>query len=132
MPTRMGAAWPRCALAKTDDRSGSSRQRNRDRARLTAVRDAAVRYVERDGGHLAFSVFGEGPNDLAITQGRFPIDLMWELPQLAAFMESLGRLARVIVWDQRGYGASDPIHDADVARTELFVDAAWPRSRQRL
>jgi class 3 adenylate cyclase len=86
------------------------------------VRDAEVRYVERDGGYLAFSVFGEGPNDLAITQGRFPIDLMRELPQLAAFMEALGRMARVIVWDQRGYGASDPIHDADVARTEMFVD----------
>jgi pimeloyl-ACP methyl ester carboxylesterase len=85
------------------------------------VREAEVRYVERDGGHLAFSVFGEGPNDLAITQGRFPIDLMWELPQLAAFMEALGRMARVIVWDQRGYGASDPVHEA-AAATEMLAD----------
>ena len=90
------------------------------------MRDAEVRYVERDGGYLAFSVFGEGPNDLAITQGRFPIDLMRELPQLAAFMEALGRMARVIVWDQRGYGASDPIHDADVARTATAIaDAGY-------
>ncbi len=33
---------------------------------------------------------------------------MWDLPQLASFMESLGRMARVIVYDTRGIGASDP------------------------
>jgi len=55
-------------------------------------------------------------------KGGFPIDLMWELPQLAAFVEALGRLARVIVWDQRGFGASDPVPDATAARTEMFAD----------
>jgi class 3 adenylate cyclase len=73
------------------------------------VRDAEVRYLERDGDFLAFSVFGEGSRDLAIAQSRFPIDLMWELPALASFMEALGRMARVIVWDSRGFGASDPV-----------------------
>ena len=73
------------------------------------MRDAEVRYVERDGNCLAFTVFGTGPVDLAITQFRFPIDLMWELPQLAGFMEALGQMARVIAWDGRGYGASDGV-----------------------
>jgi class 3 adenylate cyclase len=86
------------------------------------VREAEVRYAERDGDYLAFSVFGEGPNDLAVAQGRFPIDLMWELPQLATFMEALGRLARVIVWDSRGVGASDPLRDVSAANAEAFAD----------
>jgi len=86
------------------------------------VRDAEVRYVEREGSFLAYSVFGEGSLDLAVAQSRFPIDLIWEFPQLAAFMEALGRLARVIVWDPRGFGASDPIGDPTAATTELFDD----------
>ena len=83
--------------------------------------DAEVRYAECDGDYLAYTVFGEGPIDLAITQSRFPIDLMWDLPQLAGFMEALGRMARVIAWDARGYGASDPVREAD-ARLETYSD----------
>jgi len=78
--------------------------------------------VERDGDYLAFSVFGDGPIDLAIPSSRFPIDLIWDLPQLAAFMEALGRLARVIVWDTRGCGASDPIVQPVAAQAEVFAD----------
>jgi class 3 adenylate cyclase len=85
------------------------------------VRDAEVRFVERDGDYLAYTVFGEGPIDLAVSQPRFPIDLMWDLPQLAGFMEALGRMARVIAWDARGWGASDPLSDAD-ARFESYAD----------
>jgi class 3 adenylate cyclase len=66
-----------------------------------------VRFAEWDGKYIAFTVFGTGPVDLTVIQSRFPIDLMWELPPLASFMESLGRFARVIVYDARGDGASD-------------------------
>ena len=86
------------------------------------VRHAEVRYAERDGDYLAFTVFGEGPTDLVIPQNRFPIDLIWEWPHLATFMEALGRLARVITWDGRGFGASDPILDPTASTTEGFAD----------
>jgi class 3 adenylate cyclase/pimeloyl-ACP methyl ester carboxylesterase len=92
------------------------------RARLTAVRDAEVRYVERDGDYLAFTVFGEGPHDLVVSPGQVPIDLMWELPQLAAFMEELGRIARVIVSDARGLGGSDPAPVPTLSIAETYVD----------
>ena len=69
-----------------------------------------MRFAEHDGKYVAFTVFGTGPVDLLFVQSRFPIDLMWELPQLASFAESLGRLARVIVFDSRGNGASDLVH----------------------
>jgi class 3 adenylate cyclase len=87
------------------------------------VRDADVRYAEQhNGDYMAYTVFGEGPVDLAITQLRVPIDLMWEFPQCAAFMEVLGRMARVIVWDARGFGASDPIRDPEPANVETYAD----------
>ncbi len=68
-------------------------------------------------GHAsAFQIFGSGPVDLIVNTGSmFPIDLMWDLPQLADFMEALGRIARVIVYDPRGSGASDPLPTTDGA-----------------
>jgi class 3 adenylate cyclase len=89
---------------------------------LIYVRDAEVRYAERDGDYLAFSVFGDGPTDLAVALGRFPIDFIWEFPPLGAFMEALGQLARVIVYDGRGFGASDPYRETAVAAAEVWAD----------
>ena len=47
---------------------------------------------------------------------------MWELPQLANFIEALGHMARVIAYDHGGFGASDPIPDSAAARSEEFAD----------
>jgi pimeloyl-ACP methyl ester carboxylesterase len=46
-----------------------------------------------------------------VFQSSFPIDLLWYQPQLASFMEALGGLARVIVFDQLNQGASDRFAD---------------------
>jgi class 3 adenylate cyclase len=86
------------------------------------VRDVEVRYAERDGKCLAYAVFGTGPRDLVVHQSFCPIDLLWDLPQLASFMDALATMARVIVFDQRGQGASDPIHFPDVTGWELGWD----------
>jgi class 3 adenylate cyclase len=75
-----------------------------------------VEYAVRDGARIAYEVFGSGPIDLAVLHGgRFPIDLMWDLPQLAEFMDTLGTVARVIAFDGRGHGASDPLPTTDGA-----------------
>jgi class 3 adenylate cyclase len=37
-------------------------------------------------------------------------------------MEALGHMARVIAYDHRGFGASDPIPDIAAARSEAFAD----------
>jgi hypothetical protein len=78
------------------------------RVRLTAVRDSGVRWVERDGKWLVYEVFGSGPSDILVVQHSFPIDLLWYLPQLASFMETLGGFARVIVFDGLGWGCLGP------------------------
>jgi len=59
--------------------------------------DVEVKYAVRDGGRIAYEVFGSGPIDLVFnTYGTCPIDLIWDLPQLARFMDVLGGVARVI------------------------------------
>ena len=87
------------------------------------MRDIDVEYAVRDGGSIAFEIFGSGPVDLLVQQTLFPIDLMWELPQLADFMDTLGNLARVTAYDPRGHGASDPLPTtAGAAGTESSAD----------
>jgi class 3 adenylate cyclase len=81
-----------------------------------------VRYAERDGKCLAFEVFGDGPCDVLVHQVCYPIDLTWDLPQLATFMQTLGGFARVIAFDSRGEGASDPISDPGAATLEGWCD----------
>jgi class 3 adenylate cyclase len=93
-----------------------------DRQGLIWVRETEVRFAEHAGNYLAYSVFGEGRHDLAVKNWRFPIDLMWECPQLSAFMEALGRMARVIVHDSRGCGASDTIAEPGAAFAEETAD----------
>src|SRR5205823_10129595 len=91
-------------------------------ARLIGVRDVDVRFAVREGKRLAFEVFGSGPCDVIVFQLVCPIDLMWDLPQLASFMERLGGFARVIAYDGQGYGASDPFSDPGAATLEMTCD----------
>src|SRR5215831_12411934 len=80
------------------------------RDRLAVVRDVDVDYVVLpDGASVAYSVFGSGPIDVLLNFSVWPIDLMWDLPQLAEFLDTIGSVARVIAYDARGTGASDPI-----------------------
>jgi class 3 adenylate cyclase len=88
------------------------------------VQQPEVRYVERDGKCLAYAIFGTGPVDLLVFQGSCPIDLLWDLPQLASFMDALADWARVIVYDPRGQGASDHLVDPGVAAFEASADDA--------
>jgi class 3 adenylate cyclase len=86
------------------------------------VRDSEVRYAEHNGNYVAFTVFGEGPHDLVVSPNQVPIDLMWEFPQFAAFVEALGHMARVIAYDSRGFGGSDPTPDPEAANSERYAD----------
>jgi pimeloyl-ACP methyl ester carboxylesterase len=79
------------------------------------MRVVQVEYAVRDGASIAYEVFGSGPVDLLMDSSRCPIDLMWDLPQLADFLDALGRVARVIAYDVRGSGASDPLPTTDGA-----------------
>jgi class 3 adenylate cyclase len=79
------------------------------------MRESEVHFVEHEGTSLAYTVFGTGPVDLLVQQALFPIDLMWDLAPLAAFLERLGRIARVIMFDTRGAGASDPLPELAAA-----------------
>src|SRR4051812_48232656 len=68
------------------------------------------RLTVEGGVELAYQVFGGGPTDLVFVPGfASHVDLQWADPVYARFLRRLGELARVVVYDKRGVGASDRI-----------------------
>jgi pimeloyl-ACP methyl ester carboxylesterase len=68
-----------------------------------------TRYAKaRDGTSIAFQVVGDGPVDLVYAAGIWAnVDLMWDLPAWAHFLDRLTGCARLIAFDMRGVGVSD-------------------------
>jgi pimeloyl-ACP methyl ester carboxylesterase len=65
-------------------------------------------------------VFGEGALDLVLVSGfTSNLELMWELEQPAHFLEGLASFARVINFDRRGTGLSDPVPDAPTLEVRM-------------
>jgi class 3 adenylate cyclase/pimeloyl-ACP methyl ester carboxylesterase len=72
-----------------------------------------TRYAVVNGSSIAYQVFGEGPSDLVFAPGfASHLDLHWTVPSYANFCERLASFARVIIFDKRGTGLSDPTDGA--------------------
>jgi pimeloyl-ACP methyl ester carboxylesterase len=69
-----------------------------------------TRYARCGELSIAYQVFGDGPRDLVIVPGWLShIELFWNDPGYHRFMQGLADFARVITYDKRGTGLSDPI-----------------------
>ena len=67
-----------------------------------------TRYALSGELSIAYQVWGDGPIDLVITPGIIShVEFFHEIPGYTAWLERLGRFARVIVFDKRGNGLSD-------------------------
>ncbi|SDL17232.1 Pimeloyl-ACP methyl ester carboxylesterase [Catalinimonas alkaloidigena] len=70
----------------------------------------ATQYTKSGRINIAYQVFGSGPIDLVYIPGWVSnIDWMWACPELVRFLQELGTLARVILFDKRGTGLSDRV-----------------------
>jgi pimeloyl-ACP methyl ester carboxylesterase len=67
-----------------------------------------TRYTKAGGVNIAYQVVGDGPVDLLFSQGwATHLELAWEIPSMARFLQSLASFSRLIVFDKRGTGLSD-------------------------
>jgi class 3 adenylate cyclase len=72
-----------------------------------------TRYARSGDIGIAYQVVGEGDMDLVVAFAFLShLDLLWENPGIAHFVRRLGSFARVIVFDRRGVGLSDPVAGA--------------------
>lgn len=68
-----------------------------------------TRYAKVGDDRVAYQVLGEGPRDLVFTMGWWAsLDLEWEEPAIARFVRRLASFSRVIRFNARGSGLSDP------------------------
>ncbi len=75
-----------------------------------------TRYARAGDVHIAFQVVGDGPIDLVYVPPQLQqLEHLWAEPRVAAFFDRLSRFARLILFDRRGTGLSDPI----AARTTM-------------
>jgi class 3 adenylate cyclase len=80
----------------------------------------AARYARSGDLHIAYLVAGDGPVDLVwaptwISQCEY----LWEEPSLAAAFERITGFCRLIVFDRRGSGLSDPMERAATLEEQM-------------
>ena len=82
-----------------------------------------TRYVRCQGGQIAYQTLGAGPIDLVFMGGQLTqIDLIWDLPEMDRFLRRLASFARVILFDRRGAGISDPLPGDRIPTVEQWSD----------
>jgi class 3 adenylate cyclase len=69
-----------------------------------------TRYARSGDAHIAYQVFGEGDVDLVFVPGFVSnIEHYWQMPVVPQLLERMGSFARVVIFDKRGTGLSDPV-----------------------
>jgi class 3 adenylate cyclase len=69
-----------------------------------------TKYARLGGDRIAYQVLGEGPPDLVLARRSYGhIDIAWEDPGITRFLRGLASFCRLILFDRRGTGPSDPL-----------------------
>ena len=72
---------------------------------------------------IGYQVLGEGPTDLVFLTGMSShLDLRWEEPLNEYFLHRLASFSRVILFDRRGTGVSDPVPSEHLPTWEEWAD----------
>ena len=72
-----------------------------------------------DGVNIAYQVIGEGPLDLVFVMGWVShLEYFWREPSFARFLLHLTSFSRLILFDKRGTGLSDPVPVSDLPTLE--------------
>jgi class 3 adenylate cyclase len=79
-----------------------------------------VHYARSGDVAIAYQVVGEGPLDLVFVRGSLA-DLLaaWEEPRFVQHVEGLAAFARVLMFDKRGSGLSDPVRQVPTLEARM-------------
>src|ERR671937_430548 len=89
-----------------------------------------VRYTRNRDVHIAYQVVGDGPIDLVHTAGIWSsLDVVWDEPRWARYLDRLASFSRLILFDMRGVGLSDrgpepPVVEVQMDDIGSVMDAA--------
>jgi class 3 adenylate cyclase/pimeloyl-ACP methyl ester carboxylesterase len=86
------------------------------------VQAPEVRYARSGAVNIAYQVVGDGAVDLLYIPGWIShLDLYWEEPSIARFLNRMASGVRLILFDRRGTGLSDRV-EAELPTLETTVD----------
>jgi class 3 adenylate cyclase/alpha-beta hydrolase superfamily lysophospholipase len=103
----------------------ASRRRTHGVSVATGTMTDDVRYARNGDTHLAYQVREGGPHDLLyMSDWVIPIDAMPEGHHIDRFLRRLNAFARLILWDRRGVGQSDPLSLTEPPTMEQWIDDA--------
>jgi DNA-binding SARP family transcriptional activator/pimeloyl-ACP methyl ester carboxylesterase len=84
-----------------------------------------TQYARVGESFVAFQSIGDGARDLLlIPEWVGHVEAQWEQPRIARTLERLRRLGRVLVFDKRGTGLSDPVPIRSLPTLEEWVEDA--------
>jgi pimeloyl-ACP methyl ester carboxylesterase len=91
-----------------------------------------TRFARIGDVHIAYQVIGDGPIDiLFVDTWVHHVEAVWDFPDFARFLRRLSSFGRLIHFDRRGTGLSDPVpldrlpdFDRQVEDVVAVLDAA--------
>jgi class 3 adenylate cyclase/pimeloyl-ACP methyl ester carboxylesterase len=84
-----------------------------------------TKYVKSENGDIAYQIFGSGEQDiLFLPNWSSNLEAMWEEPSLVRYLTILSSIGRVIYFDKRGTGISDPVPIGNLPTLEQWMDDA--------
>ncbi len=85
-----------------------------------------TRYAKTvDGVHIAYQVLGDGPVDLVyLAPWLSHLELNWQEPRNVRFLRRMASFSRLLLFDRRGNGMSDPVPLDAPPGLELRMDDA--------
>src|SRR5437899_1995187 len=90
---------------------------------LTATKRPETKYARSGDVNIAYQVIGSGPLDLVYVMGWVTnLDYFWEEPSYARFLARLASFSRLILFDKRGTGLSDRVHETELPTLEQRMD----------
>jgi DNA-binding SARP family transcriptional activator len=76
-----------------------------------------TRFARSGEATIAYQIIGDGPTEAVFAPGWFShVEVAWEEARYAGFMRRLARKARLLLFDKRGVGMSDPASPSSPAR----------------
>ena len=82
-----------------------------------------IRYARSGEVNIAFQVVGDGPIDVVFVMGWVShLELFWAEPTFARFLRRLSSFSRLIAFDKRGTGLSDPVPLSELPTLEQRMD----------
>ncbi len=82
-----------------------------------------INYAKSGKIHIAYRTVGEGPMDLVVVPGWVThLEAHWDDPLVWRFAERLASFSRLIMFDKRGTGLSDPVSEENLPTLEMRME----------